>query len=528
MGFGKFGGFSSFASGMDIENIKQTLPLATGEVVKMGDVCEVVKGYARKTKRATNLQGTVFDTINRTMTGVVRAYKIDDTFSLIAYVVPASAIEVLLVEHSADGSIKTPLNTALSISLSTSRQHDMFIDKLANGKYVLITNGLMSAFVLNVDLTTKAISMVASKTAETGTNYGEGSMWIQKVSETSTVVKYAAFYGRDSNSGGLLQTIFTVDLSANVVTSTTPATFDSSAKRGITGCRLSQNRYLIVSSEDLNVYWHVVDYNSVNDTFTVVGGKASISGTNPTGNTNGNWMQILNYAKNKFMILLSTYNNSTGQYYSRAIFAVYNETAKTLALDSGAANDTAAPLTGYSGIDTNYSEPMRLIQVNYNTFVVAGAIATPTGSQKGTRVSVYRLHLKSDGVSPELECVKYFDYTYTNAIAAVPDFVPFDLDKYHLFFGHSVTGATNVKMVNISVRGVSPVGVATHDATSGSITIQLKGVLKGLNLVCGQKYMCNEFGDLSYIEGAHSIGTAISSDSLLIPTIIKAGIVPQD
>ncbi len=526
MGFGKFGGFSAFASSLNIENIKQTLPLVPGEVVKFGDVCEVVRGFTRKTKRAVNLTGGVSDAIDRTMTMGVKAYKISETFTLLAYVTSASAIEVLLIEYNSDGSIKTPLNTALSISVVSSWQHDLFIDKLPNGKYVVFSNGLMSAFVVNVDLNTKALTMTASKTAETGTNYGQGNMWVQKVAETASLVKYAAFYRRGAG-GGLLYTIFSIDLTSNSINSTTPFAFDGTNKRSIAGYKLSINRYILVATEDLVIRYNIVDFNSETDTFVNVFGKSGFGTANTTGNNFGNYMRILNYAKNKFLILASNYNNNQNQYYTRAFFVTYDEATTTLSLDAGTSSEQSLPLTGYTNTDTSYIDPMQVIQVNFNMFMVTGTIGTPTASQKGTRISVYRLHLKSDG-TPDLECVASSDYTFTSAVAATPDFVPYDLDKYHFFFGHNVTGQKNIKMANVSVRGCMPVGVATHDASSGSVTVQLKGLVKGLNLVCGQRYGANEFGDLSYLEGAYSIGTAISADSLLIPKIIKSAIIPQD
>ncbi|MFJ9497780.1 hypothetical protein [Brevibacillus centrosporus] len=526
MGFGKFGGFSAFASSLNIENIKQTLPLAPGEVVKFGDVCEVVQGFTRKTKRAINLTGAVSDAIDRTMTMGVKAYKISETFTLLAYVTSTSAIEVLLIEYNSDGSIKTPLNTALSISVISSWQHDLFIDKMPNGKYAIFTNGLMSSFVVNVDLNTKAITMTASKTAETGTNYGQGNMWVQKVAETASIVKYAAFYRRGAG-GGLLYTIFSIDLASNSINSTTPTVFGSTNKRSVAGYKLSKNRYILAATEDLVLRYNIVDFDPATDTFVNVFGISAIGTANTTGNNFGNYMRILNYAKNKFLILASNYNNNQGQYYTRAFFVTYDEATTTLSLDAGTTSEASLPLTGYTNTDTSYIEPMQLIQVNFNMFMVAGTIGTASAAQEGTRISVYRLHLKSDG-TPDLECVASSDYVFTNAIAATPDFVPYGLDKYHFFFGHNVTGQKNIKMANVSARGCMPVGVATHDASSGSVTIQMKGVMKGLDVVCGQSYRANEYGVLSYIEGAYPIGTAISSDSILIPDLIKSSIIPQD
>ncbi|RNB90151.1 hypothetical protein EDM59_01510 [Brevibacillus nitrificans] len=527
MGFNRFSGFSSFASSMNIENLKQTLPLLPGEAVKLGDVCEVTKGYVRKTKREAILQGAISDVITKEPSYAIKAYKIDETFTLLAYVMPPSSIEVLLVEHNADGSIKTPTNTALSFVSAYGYTHDLFIDKLPNGKFVIFTNGLLSAYVVNVDMATKVISLVASRAIETGTNYGKDNFWVEKVSVSPDIVKYMIFYNRGAGNAGVLYTVVSFNLTTNAIdVPTTPiAGIDANVKTGVAGIRLSKNRYLLVTNESLITTWNVFDYNPATDKITVVKSRQQLGSSNSSGYTQREVL-LLPYAKNKFLILKSIYHQAYGNYYAYYMYVTYDEITGTLTLDAGSRATYPLPY-GVNDGDSNFMSVHRLAKISYNTFLLVGAEVPTTGSIRGTRAAFFQLNRRSDG-TPEVKLIKQFDYTINNATEVRPDIVPFGIDKFHLFFCHNITGGENIKMVDISARGSMPVGLATHDASSGSVTIQLKGVLKGLNLACGQTYYCNEFGDLSYTDGAVLVGTSISADTLLIPGIINNEVIPQD
>lgn len=514
MPFQKFKDFNSKASsssggGDGVPDVIVNAPLKDGEVVSKGDVAEIVNGKVRRASAEWNLLGTVKDITSTLKVQTNRVFQLAPNKFLMAYDAQTPQdFGVVLLTRTGAGTFDVGIPFVIG-SATGYDNWDFHLEKLSNGKYILFFNGKMGAAILTINLDTGEISLNRMQIGETLLAANPSTMKVFKYSDT----KFMAFYGDSGNA--LKCMIFDVDLLTNTISTTAPVTVVAGGLQGnggLWGFEYGTNKWVLFSTTygGLQVWYSVVELTNPATNTISVRSSAALE-TLGTGN-NTLYIQGLRYANNK-AILFYTYNTSS--LTLRALSITFDPITNVPTVDNVVSSMYMFPTANGN---LNQFLVYKVIPVGMNMVALIGRSGV---SPYGIRIVVAKLVQSGSYVAPlHMESL---DYMYGTPVVNGGDILHFDGEGNHMVFFQD-TANNNPKVLEVPIRALNPAGIVLEDRTSGSVSIQMQGVVTGLKgLNPGQTYRVNDSGKLSCNNqtSPQKAGTALTKTTLLIPELFK-------